>query len=344
MSPDLKADLAQLADHPFTAPRNATAVMRAIHEALGLPSVADQHPGLDKLRRWLLAPYSLWPIDIKALATELTSELCKRVAPSPLVLATVDTLTSPPHAKVVEAVFEFERKVIAGDYGPQTKAAPKLDERADEVARSAALAEEWDRLKPTLTLPPSSKGVLRRSQVQERNFRGHFNKEVLNDRQRSQMAFDAFCHKWDLYGMEGDKPLVLKLTGTVTPFGTLVMIPGYLSFDPRRDAAWTEILRIHKLQAKYLRQGEKLSTGRTERRQQAEAARRAHATGRANGLKGRRLHEFTCLHANLPIATEPRTLRRLLGQSPMRPGGLRETEHSLHSADTGTPRLQAHKP
>lgn len=312
MSPDLEADFAQLAAHPFTAPRNAHDVMRAIHEALGLPSVADHHQRLDKLRRWLLAPYSLWPIDIKALATEFTGELCKGVAPSPLALATVDTLTLPPHAKVVEAVFEFERKVIDGDYGPQTRTAPKLDERAHEVARSVALAEEWERLKPTLTLTPSSKGILRRSQVQERNFRSHFNREDLNDQQRSQMAFDAFCHKWDLYGMEGDKPLVLKLTGTVTPFGTLVMIPGYLSFDPRRDAAWTEILRIHKLQAKYLRQGEKLSTGRTERRQQAEAARQAQVIGRASGLKGRRLQEFICIHAHIPITTEPRTLRRLL--------------------------------
>lgn len=224
----------------------------------------------------------------------------------------MDTLTSPPHAKVAAAVFEFERKVIAGDYGPQTRTASKLDERDDEVTRSAALAEEWARLIPTLTLPPSSKGILRRSQVQERNFRGHFNKEHLNDQQRSQMAFDAFCHKWDLYGMEGDKPLVLKLTGTVTPFGTLVMVPGYLSFDPRRDAAWTEILRIHKLQAKYLRQGEKLSKGRTERKQQAEAARRAQATGRVGGLRGRRLHEFICVNAKLPSSTTPRTLRRLL--------------------------------
>lgn len=59
MSPDLEADLAQLATHPFTAPRNTHDVMRAIHEALGLPSVTDHHRRLDKLRRWLLAPYSL---------------------------------------------------------------------------------------------------------------------------------------------------------------------------------------------------------------------------------------------------------------------------------------------
>jgi hypothetical protein len=46
--------------------------------------------------------------------------------------------------------------------------------------------------------------------------------------------------------MEGDRPLLLKLTVNLTPFGTMILIPGYWSFDPKRDLNWKAITALHR--------------------------------------------------------------------------------------------------
>ena len=38
--------------------------------------------------------------------------------------------------------------------------------------------------------------------------------------------------------MEGEKPLLLKLSVNLTPFSTLIEVPKYWSFDPKRDLTW----------------------------------------------------------------------------------------------------------
>jgi hypothetical protein len=35
--------------------------------------------------------------------------------------------------------------------------------------------------------------------------------------------------------MKGDEPLLMKPSVVFTPFGTEIFIPGYISFDPKRD-------------------------------------------------------------------------------------------------------------
>ena len=50
-----------------------------------------------------------------------------------------------------------------------------------------------------------------------------------------QAVFDAFCMRWNLYGMQGDRPLVTKLSVNLTPHGTMIFIPAYWSFDYKRD-------------------------------------------------------------------------------------------------------------
>lgn len=91
---------------------------------------------------------------------------------------------------------------------------------------------------------PDLKGIVRRWLVQERSFHPGWDFRWETERERFQVAFDAFCHRWNLYGMENERPLLLKLTVNPTPHGLLIMILTYWSFDPKRDLNWSEINRL----------------------------------------------------------------------------------------------------
>jgi phosphatidylserine/phosphatidylglycerophosphate/cardiolipin synthase-like enzyme len=87
--------------------------------------------------------------------------------------------------------------------------------------------------------------VIRRTMATERNFRPWFS---VNPRQAGEVfraAFDAFCLRWNLYGMQNDEPLLLKLAVNITPFGTMTHIPSYWSLDPKRDIRWDAISAVH---------------------------------------------------------------------------------------------------
>lgn len=77
-------------------------------------------------------------------------------------------------------------------------------------------------------------------------------------RHRFQAAFDAFCARWNLYGMQGDKPLTLKLSVNLTPHGTMIFIPAYWSFDAKRDMRWGAVKKLHSARA-LKKQGEGLA-------------------------------------------------------------------------------------
>jgi len=61
------------------------------------------------------------------------------------------------------------------------------------------------------------------------------------------MLFDAMCYRWRLYGMEKDRPLLLKVSVNPTPHGTMIVIPRYLSLDPHRDLDWKLIGRLQSV-------------------------------------------------------------------------------------------------
>jgi len=127
--------------------------------------------------------------------------------------------------------------------------------------------------------------------VQERNFRpSDWKFSWGTEAQRFQNVFDAFCHRWNLYGMERkktsnfklqtsgkpqnsnlkenanaaeeseDRPLLLKLSVNLTPFSTMIEVPKYWSFDPKRDLKWGAVTKLHRMR-EVPRQGPKLSPG-----------------------------------------------------------------------------------
>ena len=131
---------------------------------------------------------------------------------------------------------------------------------------------------------------------------------------RFYAVFDVFCQRWNLYGMRGDHPLLLKLTVNLTPFGTMVFIPAYWSFDPKRDLNWRAITALHKARG-VPKQGPKLGANRAAaRRQRARAIKLAKEADQLK-LKGERRRVWMLKQLNWDARTDERQLRRTLAQS-----------------------------
>jgi hypothetical protein len=126
-------------------------------------------------------------------------------------------------------------------------------------------------------------------------------------------AFDAFCLRWNLYGMQHDEPLLLKLAVNLTPFGTLIHIPSYWSFDPKRDIRWAEIAKLHRVRVPG-RQGPRLAEGRVQQMKDAAKLRRLDKEALRRGLKGETKHEFLCASLGWDPRTDRKRLARLRKQ------------------------------
>jgi hypothetical protein len=127
---------------------------------------------------------------------------------------------------------------------------------------------------------------------------------------RLKAAFDAFCLRWNLYGMQHDEPLPLKLAVNLTPYGTLIHIPAYWSFDPKRDLHWDAIARLHRVRVPG-RQDPALAEGLADRMRAAEKLRQLGQEASRRGLKGEKKHEFLCAGLGWTAGTSPKRLRLL---------------------------------
>ena len=132
--------------------------------------------------------------------------------------------------------------------------------------------------------------------------------------ERFRGVFDVFCQRWHLYGMRGDRPLLLKLTVNLTPFGTMIFIPAYWSFDPKRDLNWRAITALHKARG-VRKQGPKLGANQAAVREQAIRAREFWKEAAARKLKGEARISWVLQKLNKDLRTDERQLRRILAKS-----------------------------
>lgn len=123
--------------------------------------------------------------------------------------------------------------------------------------------------------------------------------------------FDAFCYRWKLYGMEHDRPLLLKISVNPTPHGTMIVIPRHWSLDPRRDLDWPLINRLHRSHGAK-KQGPKLSPARTQKLDEAKQVKALREKARKLKLKGEALHEFICHQMKRDPRSDPSWWKRLL--------------------------------
>lgn len=132
-----------------------------------------------------------------------------------------------------EAIAIHEHHARRGRYEGIVASPHKYDAYVRQLESSPQFWQEWDDIKAAFASLAfwDSAGLVRRSPLAERNWERGGLPNFKHAAERFQTAFDVFCWKWFLYGMERaaprDRPLVQKIIYTFGPYGTTVFIPGY---------------------------------------------------------------------------------------------------------------------
>lgn len=158
------------------------------------------------------------------------------------------------------------------------------------------------------------KKIIRRKLVSERSMRTDWACDWSKPGERFQAIFDVFCQRWNLYGMEGDKPLLIKLTANLTPYGTMIFIPAYWSFDWKRDLNWKAITTMHRARGA-TKQGQKLHANQVAKKRDSDRVRQLWLRAGKQGLKGEERTSWILKEMKWDSRTDERTLRRLLKDS-----------------------------
>ncbi len=158
------------------------------------------------------------------------------------------------------------------------------------------------------------KGIIRRRLVTERSMREDWAFRWAKAADRFHAVFDVFCQRWHLYGMQRDRPLLLKLTANLTPFGTMIFIPAYWSFDPKRDLNWRTITALHTARG-VRKQGPKLSANQLAARSEAIRAAQLRKEADVLKLKGEARTTWMLQQLGRDLRTDERELRRILTKS-----------------------------
>jgi hypothetical protein len=311
MKNQLEVDLKRHSKLSFRRMKEGAKLIERFH---ALPDGVRQNPALKSAHEWLLVPMSLWPVDVIGVAGHLLDVVEAGKKPGSDLIQLVNLIGKAPDGKTREVISQHECDVKGGSYESLIKAQHKFDFKEQLLKQYKEFRADWNWIKSEFDVKVYQKdhGIIRRRMVSERNFRPkewNFKWASVEDRFRN--IFDAFCHKWVLYGMENDMPLLQKLSVNITPFGTMIFIPRYWSLDRNRDLRWRAITRLHRARG-VPRQGAKLSANQAERRKQAEAARQFMKEATAQGMRGEARTYWIMGKLGLHPDTHPKQLHRLL--------------------------------
>jgi hypothetical protein len=268
---------------------------------------------LTQLEAWLTVPLCLWPVDLVAVADDWLQTSGRRRAPEPALTALLAWLGEHPDLTACEVARKHEAESVrVGDYGQFLTAGHKFDEAEAALGQNREFRTAWTRLKgmPGMKTFLQRSSVVRRSPVSERGYRAWLDQPIKGAAAARQRLFDTFCHRWSLYGMHGDRPLLLKPTVNLTPFGTMIFVPSFWSLDPKRDLRWPAVTRLHQL-GRRRRQGTALTEQRREKLARAEALQRVWQELTASGLRGEARVTAALTVLGWPPETDERTLRQL---------------------------------
>lgn len=268
---------------------------------------------LTQLEAWLTVPLCLWPVDLVAVADDWLRTTARRSDPESVLNALLNWLGEPPDPAACEVARKHEAESVrVGDYGQFLTAGHKFDEAEAALGQNREFQTAWSRLKgmPGMKTFLKRSSVVRRSPVSERGYRAWLDQPGRGAAAARQRLFDTFCHRWSLYGMHGDRPLLLKPTVNLTPFGTMIFVPNYWSLDPKRDLRWPAVTRLHQL-GRRRRQGTALTEQRREKLARAEALQQVWRELTASGLRGEARVTAALKVLGWPPETDERTLRQL---------------------------------
>ena len=319
MTKALDLDLKKLRARAFDRAEWAEDVLRRYHAAtLSLDDVVAQQ--LRALYNWMFVPPTLWPFNVQDVLADCLAALEKGKRLNSRHRLLIELLPEPPDDAVCAAVADHELHVQKGTYENLVKTQAKYSQNEIAIRNDPQLRQQWARIKAAFNVQAycDHKGVIRRTMTAERNLRPSFSVNVRRREEVFHAAFDAFCLRWNLYGMQHDEPLLLKLAVNLTPYGTMIHIPAYWSFDPKRDIRWDAIASLHRVRVPG-RQGSALAEGLVERMQAAEKLRQLDRDALRLGLKGEKKHEFLCAGLGWVPGTSPKRISRLRAEFKNKP-------------------------
>jgi hypothetical protein len=296
MNRGLAKDLERLKGMAFGRLKHCGPLVKRFHAVRGRIGRESEPERIWNVYDWLLTPFTLWPLNFEEMAGYLMEMMgdkrWKTAADADLDLL-LEILPEPPGEETQGEIAEFERVMEAGRYDPVLKQAAKFSEGADALMGEIELQEFWGKIKKRFDVSrfQNKRGVARRRVSGERNIRERFGFEWKDEESRFQALLDALCYRWNLYGMEKDNPLLMKVTFNPTPHGTLIFIPRSVSFDPHRDLNWKLFGRLHRCRVK-AKQGPKLSWARMEKLKEAKEAKRLWKEAGRKGLTGDARYEY----------------------------------------------------
>lgn len=310
-SSTLKDDLTVLSGRAHCVLEWAEPVLRQFHQAK--KSFKGEDGGrLRKLHIWIRVPLTLWPLEVCDLMREALAHWQANTELSEKQRLVIDLLPEPPDAEACEIVARHEELVQTGAYENLLGNAAKYAQMEADLKANPEFLAHWTRI--IAAFDPKRfadlKGVIRRTMGTERNLRPGWASRVPGPRGEFQTAFDAFCMRWNLYGMQHDEPLLLKLSVTLTPNATMIVVPACWSFDPKRDIRWGEIAKLHRARARN-RQGAALKKGKEHRRKLAMKLVKLDAEAARRGLRGETKHAFLCEGLGWVPGTSAKRLSRL---------------------------------
>lgn len=308
----LELDLKKLQARAYHFAEWAEEVLCRYHAIVAGVKDDDKAGPMRRLYRWMFVPPTLWPFNVRDVLAAYLSKLEKGKGLTARERLMIDMLPEPPDETVCLAVADHEREVQQGRYEHLVRMQAKYDQNELAITTDPELRRQWEQIKSEFTVRDfcDHKGVIRRTMGAERNMRPGFYKTPRLKAELFQAAFDAFCLRWNLYGMQHDDPLVLKLAVNVTPYGTMIMIPSYWSFDPKRDMRWDTVACLHRPRAAK-RQGPAIAGNLAQRMERAARLPELDQEVLRRGLRGQRKHEFLCKALGLSPESSPKRISRL---------------------------------
>lgn len=210
-----------------------------------------------------------------------------------------------------ELVRDSERLIHEGRYEDYLNAHEKYEEFELYLKKSAEFQADWQQIKASFPKQFRAKTTIRRTLIPERNWVTGPGAQFEKSFDSFQAVFDLFCWKYYLWAMDGDTPQLLKASVVFTPLGTQIFIPGYLSFDPKRDLNFGKIAKLHRARG-VTRQGKGFSVGRKENAVLSKKAKSADKEAKKRGLTGDRRYEFICQQIGFHDEPDYRRTRKLL--------------------------------
>ncbi len=313
MNAELKADLNRLAALAYHRLEASGDVVRKFHRRRKALSLHANFALLEQVYAWLFVPLTLWSVDCDGLVREAMARIEGGKGLSGDMRLLIKLLPPLPDEKAQAVAIQHEHAVQHGNYESLIHAQHKFDSMEAQLARNPSFQADWQAIKARFDIAKfqDHKELVRRRMVGERSMRNDLAFQWNTKAARFQAVFDVFCQRWNLYGMQHDKPLLLKLTANLTPFGTMIFVPAYWSFDPKRDLNWHAITSLHKARG-VPKQGPKLTPNQLAQKREAKHATQLMAEATVRGLKGEARNLWVMGQLGWDIRTDERKLRRLL--------------------------------